>query len=135
MTRDEIESMSAGEEMDNLVAEKFMGWHKDVDKSGFISWIDKDGHYQHGVADDGYEDVEDFHLLKFHPSQSILWAWDIVEKLCNETGCDVIKVCKRDPELLRGEWSCNFGSGFEAFGETAPHAICRAALISTLGKQ
>jgi hypothetical protein len=58
-------------------------------------------------------------------------AWMVVEKLCNETGCDVVKVCKRDPEV-RGNWSCNFGRGFEAFGETAPLAICRAALLAVM---
>jgi len=56
-------------------------------------------------------------------------AFSVVEKLCSETGCDIVKVCKRDLDLMRGEWSCNFGRGFEAFGETAPLAICRAGLL------
>jgi len=65
-------------------------------------------------------------------SDNIGDAWEVVEKLCDETGCDVAKVCKRDPELLRGDWSCNFGRGFEAFGDTAPLAICRAALLAVM---
>jgi len=65
-------------------------------------------------------------------SDDLVSAWLVVEKLCNENGCDVVKVCKRDPELLRGEWSCNFGLGFEAFGKTVPLAICRAALLATM---
>jgi len=73
-------------------------------------------------------------MLPFY-STDITDAWAVVEKMCNETGCDIIKVCKRDPELLRGEWSCNFGRGFEAFADTAPLAICRAALMAEIKQQ
>jgi hypothetical protein len=103
MTRDEILVMPAGREMDALI------W-KQVYKSRQPK-----------------PPVNDF------PSTDIACAWDLVEKLCGETGCDIVKVCKRDLELW-GEWSCNFGRGFEAFGPTAPLAICRAALLSTLGE-
>lgn len=118
--------------MDELVAKKVMGWHK-LTENNFKHWVTEDNRFSCGVGlYNGYEDGEDFHTLNWHPSESILWAWDVVEKLHGETGCDVIKVCKRDPDLLRGEWSCNFGRGFEAFGDTAPLAICRAALLSVL---
>jgi len=78
------------------------------------------------ISNDGF-----WHGIKPY-STDISVAWQVVEKLCDETGCDVVKVCKRDPELLRGEWSCNFGRGAEAFGDSAPLAICRAALLTKL---
>lgn len=133
MTRDEILNMEAGEKMDVLVAERVMGWHI-VSENGYLHWNDADNHFQCGVSIYDFEDAEDFHTLKWHPSESILWAWDVVEKLCDISGCDIVKICKRDPELLRGNWSCNLGMGFEAFGDTAPLAICRAALLSVLNE-
>jgi hypothetical protein len=119
MTRDEILNMPAGKEMDALIAEKVMGWHRHGS-----SWHDDAGYC-------AYNEQETWEP-HFEPSRKIEDAWEVVEKLCNETGCDVVKVCKRDPELLRGEWSCNFGRGFEAFGDTATLAICRAALMAVM---
>jgi hypothetical protein len=104
MTRDEILNMPAGREMDVLIDQHFGQLQKDS------SPIYEMPHY----------------------STDIAAAWEVIEKLCGETGADVVKVCKRDPELLRGDWSCNFGRGFEAFADTAPLAICRAALLTTL---
>ena len=102
MTKEEILNMPTGREIDERVGYIV---YPDAKKHGFI------------VCPKYSTDIKD--------------AWEVVEKLCNENGCDILKVCKRDPELLRGEWSCNFGLGCEAFGETAPLAICRAALLST----
>lgn len=94
MTRDEILKMEAGNELDALVAERVMGWHKgryvnpdgktltDIDDE----WLDAEGHYMCGVApeDSSYEDGEDFHLLHWHPSGSELWAFAVVDKLRKE---------------------------------------------------
>jgi len=118
MTREEIINMPAGYEMNNLIGQRVMGWHFDADGN----W--EDGHGE-------YPDMR-WWEYRFSPSTDIEAAWSVVEKLCNENGCDVVKVCKRDPELLRGEWSCNFGLGFEAFGESASLAICRAALLAVM---
>lgn len=100
--------------MDTLIAQQVMNW--EYDASG-DAWI-RPGKSRIGCNE-------------FRPSDDIAAAWEVVEKLCNETGCDIVKVCKRDPELF-GEWSCNFGRGFEAFGDTASLAICRAALLVVL---
>ena len=84
MTRDEILKMEAGREMDALMAEKVMGWHLVTDKDGWKHWGDKDGRWGAGMnqsSHDDYEDGEDFHVLHWHPSESILWAWEVVEKL------------------------------------------------------
>ena len=118
MTRDEILNMPAGREMDAILMEKLFEYSWD---SSF-----KGGAWRHA---DGSCYLQQL-LPRF--STDIAAAWEVVEKLCDETGCDIVKVCKRDPELLRGDWSCNFGRGFEAFGETAPLAICRAALLAVM---
>lgn len=118
MTEDKLQWLGAtGKEMDALIAEKVMGWRYN---SLGDAWIRKN------TLALGCE--------KFQPSTKIEHAWFVVEKLCNETGCDIVKVCKRDPELLRGEWSCNFGRGFEAFADTVALAICRAALQTVIGE-
>jgi len=134
MNKEEILNMLAGQEMDALVAEKIFGnvyqfdqyddWYLKCTGGETPIYKDRDNRVWlwNGDADEP--------AVIFDPSACITAAWEVVEKLCNENGCDVVKVCKRDPELLRGNWSCNFGLGFEAFGETAPLAICRAALLA-----
>lgn len=130
MTRDEILNMPAGREMDELIATKWMllpvremrgapcpYCRSDMRFTGTRSWCSDCREWRHSPYKNYSYEIES--------------AWEVVEKLCNETGCDVVKVCKRDPELY-GEWSCNFGRGFEAFGETAPLAICRAALLAVM---
>lgn len=139
MTRDEILNMEAGRDMDMLIAEKVMGWHKGnyVFSSGKTigecddDWLDADGRFMCGIAREGeYEDDEDFNLLHWHPSESILWAWEVVEKLISmkwefytervgvlwwvlfENDCNILDRC--------------------AEADTAPLAICRASLLAVM---
>ena len=121
MNKDEILNMPAGYEINKLIAINVMGWAlvNNHGAAGGKFWIGHGG---------SFGDMPESYLPDF--SGEIAPAFSVVEKLCNENGCDIVKVCKRDPELLRGEWSCIFGLGFEAFGETAPLAICRAALLA-----
>jgi hypothetical protein len=130
MNKDEIKNMPAGKEMDALIAIEVMGlpdrpmYGNSCAYCGSEMW--------HGVERSWCSVCEEWRYSAYKEySDGIEEAWEVVEKLCNESGCDVVKVCKRDPELLRGEWSCNFGRGYEAFGDTAPLAICRAALLHT----
>jgi len=109
-----------GREMDALIAEKVMGLRLDWEFAEY-----QNGEPTVPTLRDKYDEIG---MLPLY-STDISAAWTIVEKLCGEYGCDVVKVCKRDPDLGHGEWSCNFGRGWEAFGETAPLAICRAALF------
>lgn len=152
LTRDKVLSMPSGTEMDTLVAEMVMGWHK----GGFVSWtgmrtarndedwLDADGRYMCGVPqEDMYEDDEDFNLLHWHPSQSIIWAWQVVEKL-EERGWyfevrnnppDVgFSIDIRDKEHGTWDMNGNYDDWIEADarGESVPHAICRAALLAML---
>jgi hypothetical protein len=108
MNREEILNMPAGIEMDAMIGAKIFGIKQEEH-----SWSDLSGNQ----------------VTLGYFSTDIAAAFEVVEKLCRENGCDVVKVCKRDPELW-GEWSCNFGLGAEAFADTAPLAICRAALLT-----
>ena len=117
-------TIQAGPATDEYIARYVMGWS--ADPEGY--WLDAKNNY----ADTGWglldlPQTKNFPACrKFCPSEDIAAAWVVVEKLCRMTGCDVVKVCKRDPEVF-DEWSCNFGRGCEAFADTAPLAICRAA--------
>jgi hypothetical protein len=129
MTRDEIMKLEAGEEIDRLVAEKIMGWHLVKRTQGRDEWRSNlDDRYQHLASRyDGYEDAEDFHTICWHPSESILWAWEVVEQMQEKA----FYVCI----------STHFISGFDcvmqksgidirASAETSSLAICRAALLA-----
>lgn len=137
MTKDEILKMEAGREMDDLVAEKVMGWHKGnyvypdgkslSDKND--EWLDAEDHYVCGVApeDSSYEDDEDFNLIHWHPSGSMLWAWDAVERVY-QLG------------LRRKYVSSLVAVIIHDFGETSlseeyhadAHKQCRAALLAVM---
>lgn len=132
ITREEILAMPAGAEMDAMIAEEVMGWHLVVeeDTNWKRYWHDDENHYQHMAAKDGdnYGDGEDFHLIFWHPSQSILWAWDVVERL--DSSFSLARAWLLEDANWKG-YSFWVG-GVSAFGETAPLAICRAALLAVI---
>lgn len=130
MTQFEIKNLPAGRGTDALIAEKVLKLNTPNEDypcpiCGSEMWHGKDRARCSVCNEWRYSPYKEY-------SSDISAAWEVVEKLCDENGCDIVRVCKRDPELLRGEWSCNFGLGFEAFGETASLAICRAALLMIL---
>jgi O-glycosyl hydrolase len=111
-TRDEILNMPAGREMDELVATRVMGW-------------DVHPHATHYIRNDG-KNVYFVICGEFEPSSDIAAAWQVVEKMTDgETPND----CEIHT-TVRG-WRCDFYRG-SATAETAPLAICRAALIAAL---
>jgi hypothetical protein len=144
MTRDEILNMPAGREMDALVAEKVMGWKFIIRDDGHKYWGSQDDGFAHGTQqnDDYYEDDEDFHILHWHPSESILAAWEVVEKMPyfelkrykdNSWNCWSKKCPAGNDTHIMSNTSTGFRCGCEdAWGDTAPLAICRASLLATL---
>jgi hypothetical protein len=138
MTRDEILNMPAGSEMDALVAEKVMGWHIVADKDGWRHWDNVDGYYSSGIlqCDGDNEDEEDFHIIHWHPSESILWAWEVVEKFVStaERGYAKWQVVIHSDGMER--WIADFKDDplhtTNCSAPTAPLAICRAALLAVL---
>lgn len=138
MTRDEILNMPAGEQIDTLVAEKVMEWHKVLKGEKKDAWRDRwedsEGHYMHPISRyDGYEDGEDFHTICWHPSESILWAWEVVEEL-RKKELNLTLVQSR-----QGNWYATFmdvaGIINDTPADTAELAICRAALIRILERE
>ena len=130
MNRDEIFNMPAGREMDRLIAEKVMGLsvydgeRKIVRYEGF--------HGQHkrtytipeiyvrvsGVANYSCDSY----------STDIKYAWKVVEKVGSIDELHDVDI----RTSIRG-WYCivfNSFDSFEANAETAPLAICRAALLA-----
>lgn len=117
--------LTAGRELDALVAEKVMGWHIVTDfdlRPPEKHWNNAKG-YVCLVAGNKLNDGRE--MKGFSPSTDIADAWKVVEKM-RERGLDV---------YLRfvSTWTAEFDSvsgdvnGF-ADADTAPLAICLAAL-------
>lgn len=97
-------------ELDALVAEKVMGWHKGAELSS--AWFDS----RHNFV----------HWKEWCPTVDIKAAWEVVEKM-REEGTDV------DIYWSGNEWIVTLGenpggSPDGATSDTAPRAICLAAL-------
>ena len=131
MTRYEILNMTAGREMDILVAEMVMG-QTNFEHLGFY-WTE-------GTTEDGQDGWEGIYCPRcgasegskdkccIHYSTNIAAAWQVVEMLRSKLWGRI--------ELVSGlEWHCwsdldkakSWGSG-----DTAPLAICRAALLAVI---
>ena len=116
MTRDEILKMSAGREMDALIAEKVTE----------LSWIIFDG--KDPAADE----------LTPEYSTNIAVAWQVVEKM-REKEFEFFAEWKTEKAVNRSNsqpWACfspeDETRPFDAAAETMPLAICRAALLAVM---
>lgn len=101
--------MKPGPELDALIAEKVIGWSYLKNKEG--KWLCKP---PRGRV---YVDVGEKFVLPY--STSINSAWEVVEKF--------------DAEFIQffkcgGKWQCCIGIGLVVEADTAPEAICLAAL-------
>jgi ABA sandwich protein len=115
MTNDEILNMPAGREMDALIAEKVMGHEV---KRDVVMW--REGNASLEPYSEGF-------TVLAHYSTDIGAAWEVVEKI--QTG----ELRLHEHKLLRTYYLAEFhepgGSTFMVRAETAPLAICRAALL------
>lgn len=113
MDRKEIEAMQAGPEMNDLIATDVMGW----------AIGDRGAHY---IGNDG---KNLYYVIRgeFEPSEDIAAAWRVIE-------ADT----EAHWEISKGK--SNYQAVFVSMhsnpvitrAETAPLAICRAALLATL---
>lgn len=101
-------------QIDALIAEKVMGWTLDSNiEETNVYWVDSEGNIM------GWPDG----VEQWAPSAYIGDAWQVLEKF--ETNDDI---------FLRTEvkgWTCNIETdegGYIGYGDTAPMAICVAAL-------
>jgi len=102
-------------ELDALVAEKVMGW---VHIDGFVvtmavpSWDQGNNVY--------------LEVAKWNPSTSISDAWLVIEEVTKAGHRNRYPVLWQDKGT--DLWACEFGCVQGRWCDTAPEAICRAAL-------
>ena len=130
MNRKEILNMPAGREMDLLVIEEVLKW-----KFRYSTLFFNEGALDHFVDDKG-----DSRILGFSPSTDISAAWDVVEKMREIDHYICPQIYWDDQDGLEpGCWVAEFNRyakkindyrHFEAVANTAPLAICRAALLT-----
>lgn len=114
MTRDEILNMPAGREINRLVAKEVMKWSHDPEVP-YYDVVKEDGTIEHVT-------------IRWAPSEDIYAAWEVVEHFGTFS---LARAWKLDDKEWRG-YSCWLGvgpEGYSALAETAPLAICRAALL------
>lgn len=118
MTRDEILAMQAGREMDALVAVKVMGWELQQrfhSLGGYTVVVDgagTDRFMWHNLPDVSSGQK------RWSPSADLSAAWEVVEKM-------------QSSPMEWYFWHCQF-FGRMGYADTAPLAICKAALLAVL---
>lgn len=125
MTREEIERMEAGRELDALIAEKVMEWEIHPHQTHYINRNDGDTRF--------------IICGEFMPSTDIGAAWQVVEKmaeLCKHGPYEpefIEVICYGDKTAYCGKiWAHHDGDIpiIDASGNTVPLAVCRAALLA-----
>lgn len=103
-----IDEIRAGPKLDALIAGELMGWRNATGAwiGGIIPW----------ATDSGFR-----RKVEFCPSTDISDAWEVVDRL---RGAFSFELRRR----ADGGFCCWFGEGMSAEADTAPLAICRAAL-------
>jgi hypothetical protein len=123
MTREEILAMPAGYKIDILIAEKIMGW-KDKISDHLVRY---------------YETPNGEIFLKndvSHYSTDISAAWQVVEKLKREGYPNPQLYTIDEDDLWHVAIRTHGDMGYDdTEAETAPLAICRAALLAILEKE
>ena len=136
--------MKAGRELDALIAEKVMGWRRmswkdyhaymnfmgtDEREEFTYAWHDADGNMTEFHANDKlyYDDP----TPPWAPSEEIADAWLVVEQLGKSF--DVSR-CRKFQEIEAWFWEASFHNGPDAQADTAPLAICLAALKAVKDK-
>lgn len=117
-------------ELDAQVAEKVLRLY-DVHKAGKGEWLQHDGCFAF-VGERVYRDDKGFFTRLPYYSTDIAPAWEVLERM-REYCPDVSIYTKED------KWNCGWFYDGYAFGnyvstDTAPEAICRAALKAMEGR-
>lgn len=116
LDREQIEAMEATSEMDDLVAREVMGW-----------WPQ----YHPPAAGNAWFNADGFVCKVFEPSDNLMDAWQVVEKMREHHDFLIRANCQR---IFKSEprYRAGFGDDSVADADTMPLSICRAALLSTL---
>ena len=144
MTADEILSLPAGRELDALIAERLFGWRwhncEYIGQSSVASPVyrtmfaepkelEKNTSWRCVAMDNPHSGVRKKQEWTPHYSTSIADAWQVVEHIWNVLEKDI------SVTFAAGSISCDIGDLLgeavaEVFADTAPLAICRAALLA-----
>ena len=119
MTHDEIMKLEAGRELDTLVAERVMGWKLKSHK-----WIDGETRLGDFPEDKKETGTSYRRVLKY--TTDISAAWEVVEKMNSEGFAFYILWTTGIPWAMFDKDS---SMEYSAEADTAPLAICRAALL------
>ena len=135
----DVDKMEAGRELDALVAEKIMGWQLRDSMTDEI--VTEDSDYREAAYNDGWHwDGRGGRLeaWQWQPSIDIVAAWEVVERLCELPSVGIIIKAypkwneKHERNFLYGYVATFPDLGLQAVADTAPLAICRAALKAIL---
>jgi hypothetical protein len=130
MTRDDVLAMQPGRELDALVAEKVMGWAE--------LWTDSKNYMAYPPCEQKFTIGE----AERHPvwpySTDIAAAWEVVEKIkhmnlyiATHVPADGRITCIVDDDI-NGELTCDEVKEYQVVADTAPEAICKAALLAVM---
>jgi hypothetical protein len=145
MTRDEILNMSAGREMDALIAERVMGWTPWVEKRGeydYVIW-QRNGDKEPWFSHRGWETHKSRYskLIKYDSHYHIEVGLHKFSSGGYDEAFEVVEKMKSDGWEFYFEWKDKPWALFEndeclldkyADADTVPLAICKAALLTTL---
>lgn len=117
-------ALPAGPELDRLVAERVMGWESCVG-----------GLQAKGSKDPAYYRVngKERSHASWSPSTNIAHAWEVVTRL-GQLGAVVSVIVHPIGSKLKPNVIITTETTTESYdieGDTAPHAICRAAILAT----
>ena len=131
-TAEQIREMPAGSEMDCIVAQLIMCYTPTPQPLSYIAGVfNKSGQPIYDIVNIG-QGCDVFDEVVFRPSTEIEHTWTVMEKMrCLQVaplGSDRWHACRRQD----GDWDfCDW----YAIADTAPLAICRAALLSLAGEE
>ena len=132
MTREEIQNMSAGREMDALIAEKIFGWS--WNGNFLLPPSDHPASVNHWCAE--WDDDGRPHWLPNY-STDLTTAWEVVEKIGEWRGFEFLmrRYCMSEKQWQAG-WFEDGYDGYEtrvsAESELPALSICRAALLAVM---
>jgi hypothetical protein len=123
-----VDELPAGPELDRLVAEMVMGWQWgknriDAGMDAFGDW--REAHEVEGPI----RNPGGYFVRHWSPSTDIAHAWEVVERM-SELGNPLRHLS--DGRSRIGYFFARFGDSTEGNwpAETAPLAICRAAIVA-----
>lgn len=121
MTNEEIDKLEAGRELDALIAEKVMGW---------TPHCQNPAHYVEVANSTSEMSVIQEVVAYWRPSTDIAAAWQVVEKLRAAGWFYSLSDAVEIPEYIVMFYQPDSPDA-QAMDESAPLAICRAALKAT----